>query len=653
MTQPPSRNNVPAPDAGALEQRLDEIRGLVRIPGLEEVTDLSRPESLVALSFNLANVLEKTQRQLIESNIQLISLREVAHNLLSIQTPDRAAETIALYLHKAFDYERVAVLLLERQRHRLSGRLVARETGRLRNDPMNLPLIGAGGALVESFLRGEPRLMNEPARTALFSDSLGDGFDPRRLNSCLVVPLRAGKARTPCFQQTGCGNTACPVFGRESGEACWLRPEVDCRHENRFGQEPRRATCLTCSVFPMLGVILVGRSDPAPALSASDLLLLDSVGGTMATIVENARLYAELRDEELFRNDILNSMGSGLVAVDLEGRAISLNVTAARMTGFDQAEVMGVVPPFFNTGDKGLEAALRGSLAGTPVLRRESRLLRRGGTIFPASVSTAPLRNAAGEVYGAIATFLDLTELKQMEERIHQLDRLAVLGRFTAGIAHEIRNPLTGISTGVQYLTKGMGREDPQFENVGFILNEIQRLNRIVEDLFRVTHPHPLMTTLEDLGRLVDRSLQSLGNLAEEGNIRVEREYAAGLPRVPFDADQMQQVAINLIKNAIEATPKGGAVRLVTSQRPGRRGEAGWAVFKVVDTGSGMNPEVQKKIFEPFFTRKKQGTGLGLYITHGIVERHGGHMRVESQEGAGSTFTVELPLQPILQGGAS
>ncbi len=590
-------------DAGtalsALEQRIEEIQALVRAPGLDRAPDPADSEGLAALCLTLADVLERTQRRLIESNIQLMSLREVSHHLLSVQTTEEAARMIALYLHKAFDYERVAVLLTDGDAPALSGWVAARDAEGSVTESVQLNVQRKKGVLADVFRRVEPRMVADPAADPPCAGKWTPAFDPARLNSFIAVPLKSA-----------------------------AHPGTS------------------------LGLIVTGRSNPNLPLASSDLVLLDSIGSTMATVVENARLYEEVKRSELFREDILNNLASGLVAIDLEGRAISMNETAARMTGFGATDVIGRRPPFLSENDKGIEAALRGSFAGTAVLRKETVITRSDGTVFPAGLSTSPLRNPEGKVYGAVATFLDLTDYKRMEERLAQLDRLAVLGRFTAGIAHEIRNPLTGISTGVQYLVKGMD-DGPNRDNAAFIMSEIKRLDRIVEDLFRVTHPHALMTTPEDLKQLLERSLQSLGSLPADRGITVTTEFAAELPRVPLDADQLQQVAINLIKNAVEATPRGGSVTIRTGRRPGRRGEEGWATFSVADTGSGMTPEVRRKIFEPFFTSKKEGTGLGLYISHGIVERHGGHLRVETRQGPGSTFTVELPLEPYPGGGPS
>ncbi|TPW12708.1 MAG: two-component system, NtrC family, sensor histidine kinase HydH, partial [bacterium] len=201
-------------------------------------------------------------------------------------------------------------------------------------------------------------------------------------------------------------------------------------------------------------------------------------------------------------------------------------------------------------------------------------------------------------------------------------------------------------------LTRGMDRAGADGDNIGFIQAEIKRLNQIIEDLFRVTHPRPLMTSPERPEQILERSLRCLGDLASNRSIEIIRKMPGSVPPVPVDADQIQQVMINLIKNAIEAMEPGGRLTLSTGTRPGRPGEEPWITMTVADTGAGMTPEVRKRLFEPFFTRKASGTGLGLYICHGIVERHGGLLRIDSVEGEGSSFTVELPRTPVSNGGA-
>jgi two-component system sensor histidine kinase AtoS len=281
--------------------------------------------------------------------------------------------------------------------------------------------------------------------------------------------------------------------------------------------------------------------------------------------------------------------------------------------------------------------------ARCPILRVERPVVRADGGAFPATCATSLLRNPSGTVYGAIVTFSDITEIKVMEQRIQALDRLAALGRFTAGIAHEIRNPLTGIGTGVQYLERHLRDDADQTENLTFIRDEISRLNRIVEDLFRVTHPHPLRKSPENPQALLERAVLALGDLPETKRVAIHLRIDPALEAVTVDPDQMQQVLLNLFKNAVEATPDGGTVDV--HAYPSGDEPRPHTVIQVIDSGPGIDPESLPKIFEPFYTKgKANGTGLGLYVSHGIVERHGGELHAANHNQGGAVLTLRLPL---------
>jgi signal transduction histidine kinase len=264
------------------------------------------------------------------------------------------------------------------------------------------------------------------------------------------------------------------------------------------------------------------------------------------------------------------------------------------------------------------------------------------------SLTTSLLRNERRQVYGAIATFVDLTPLKRAEERARAQDRLAALGRFTSSVAHEIRNPLTGIAAGVQYLERALAADDPQRDNLAFILSEIRRLDRIVQDLFDITHPRGLQHRTAPLEQTAERAMHSLAAVLSERGVTARLAVQPGTPAVPYDADAMQQVFINLVKNAAEASPRGAEVLVHIGAAPtraaGRQLDGPAVMARVQDRGPGIDPEHLKTIFEPFFTTKPGGTGLGLYICHDIVKRHGGALTVHCEAGRGSTFTLELPL---------
>jgi signal transduction histidine kinase len=207
---------------------------------------------------------------------------------------------------------------------------------------------------------------------------------------------------------------------------------------------------------------------------------------------------------------------------------------------------------------------------------------------------------------------------------------------------------------------RAMSSEDPQRENLDFIQSEIRRLDRILQDLFDITHPRGLRLEPAPIEQAVGRAIQVMQELAAGRGVALRQEVASRMPAVPHDSDQMEQVFINLVKNAIENSPAGGVVK-VSIERAGppratgrheRLRTLGPGVrVRVEDQGTGIAPENLKRVFEPFFTTKPKGSGLGLYISHDIVKRHGGAVTIQSEEGRGTTITVELPLEP--SGGTS
>jgi PAS domain S-box-containing protein len=318
-----------------------------------------------------------------------------------------------------------------------------------------------------------------------------------------------------------------------------------------------------------------------------------------------------------------------------------MNRTAQDLLGFDEATAVGLDAGTL-LGDDADEQIAHTLSTGRPAVGRELMLRTASGAPLPVRLTTSRLRDEQDHAYGVLATFLDLTPLRAAEERARQMDQLAALGRFTSSVAHEIRNPLTGIGMGVSRLAKALADRPAEAEDLEFVRNEIKRLDRIVQQLFDVTHPRKLDLAPRPLEDTVRRAERSLEALFEEKDLRVDCEVEPGLPPAPHDSDQMQQVFINLLKNAAEASPRGAHVRVKLA-----RGRSGGAVLaSVSDAGSGIDAKTRQTLFEPFFTTKPKGTGLGLYVTHEIVKRHGGTLAVESEPGHGATFTLELPLDP-------
>ena len=286
----------------------------------------------------------------------------------------------------------------------------------------------------------------------------------------------------------------------------------------------------------------------------------------------------------------------------------------------------------------------------------EAYMKQPDGLHIPIRMYVSRLMGNEGKKQGAIILFVDLSDIRNMEKQIRHLDTLAALGRFTSAVAHEIRNPLTGIAAGIQYLERKGGLTDDQRENISIILMEVDRLNRIITDLFKVAKPRDLLYQEVSVKGLIDRSYKSVMEILNNKRIEFETEIADNLPVIEVDHDQILQVFINLIKDAAEAVPDGGKV-MMTAAKMWRRGPGSHngegqnpGLFKSLTTGPGWTGRYQAR-FSSLFSRKVGGTGLGLFISHNIVQHHQGRIDVSSKPGNGTSFKVYLPLKHPVKGG--
>jgi PAS domain S-box-containing protein len=628
----------------SLLRRIDDVRGLSGRPDSGLALDPSDPDNVLATLGELVEELERSHRRLIETNVQLVSLREVASSMVSARDAAETTRTVTRYLSHAFGFPDVLLGLADRERRTLSGTWTSRRNGREQSVSFEVPLLGDGGALVRSFWLNRTLWQRDVRRhpLAILPDGhpLGDVLDG--VEAALCVPLQRSQTLVP-------GDDAHELCGARCilGDTANLVPPPGPAAERwAYEREERQAGCLACEQMPQLGVIGIASRRGERTIGNEDSMLLESIALSVAPVVENAKLAQDLRRSERFREHVLDSMASGLIVVDLQGRILTFNHTAEQLLGWTETALLQ--RPMGEVLGEEAERLVRGTLEqGRLALRQEVTLRTASGSRLPASLTTSLLRHEGRNVYGTIITFLDLTPLKRAEEQARRLDRLAALGRFTSSVAHEIRNPLTGIAAGVQYLSRALGGDGPQRENLQFIENEIRRLDRIVQDLFDVTHPRKLQARLLPLEETVARAQRCVEASCAEKGVTIESSVAPRTPPVPHDPDQMEQVFINLLKNAAEASPSGGAIRISVQQGPGTNGFSGPAVVaRIRDQGPGIQPEHLKTVFEPFFTTKQGGSGLGLYISHDIVKRHGGNLSVHNEPARGATFAVELPLAP-------
>lgn len=235
--------------------------------------------------------------------------------------------------------------------------------------------------------------------------------------------------------------------------------------------------------------------------------------------------------------------------------------------------------------------------------------------------------------------------LQQAEEAVRRSDRLAALGQLAAGLAHELRNPLGTIRASAEMLNRSVAAENEVAREVaGFIAEEVDRTNSLVTRFLDFVRPLELRPAAAELAQVLDRSVAMVEREALAREVTIYKNYSPDIPPFPLDAELMERVFYNLLANAAQATAPGGAVTVKT------RPVAGNAEISVIDRGSGIDPKLIDTIFNPFFTTKADGVGLGLAICSKIVDQHGGKIAVESEPGKGSVFHVYLPMQEALSG---
>jgi two-component system sensor histidine kinase PilS (NtrC family) len=280
-----------------------------------------------------------------------------------------------------------------------------------------------------------------------------------------------------------------------------------------------------------------------------------------------------------------------------------------------------------------LEAGPQGT-----VRRAEITALRPDGAVRNLGISAAPLADHAGRVTGRVIHFQDLTELRRMQLEVERAERLASIGRLAAGIAHEIRNPLASISGSMEMLKTTPGADADSRQLMDIAVREVDRLNRLITDLLDYARPHSEERRRLDLGEQVAEIVRAFEQERRE-KIRVK----AALPNnivVEAATGQLRQVLWNLIRNAADAMPQGGEIAIELST------DAKRAALTIRDQGAGIPRDRLERIFEPFYSTKTGGTGLGLATVARIVADHGGAIDVASEPEQGATFTVRLPLAP-------
>jgi two-component system nitrogen regulation sensor histidine kinase GlnL len=351
--------------------------------------------------------------------------------------------------------------------------------------------------------------------------------------------------------------------------------------------------------------------------------------------------------------DILTGIVDGVVVTDAANLVLIWNRAAEEMTGIAADDAIGKNMKSVLSDNQAVVSLIEKTLeSGRSYSDYEAELSAKNGSSLPVGLVTSVLMDDEGAPLGVILTIRDQAGVRDLKERMRRSDRLATLGMIAAGIAHEVKNPLVGIRGAAQLMQSELRSRPGKglSEYLEVILKEADRLNNVLEGILDFTRLKPREMKGYNIHSILDRVLLLNEENARQSNVVLSRQYDPSLPDIIGNQDQLVQVFLNIIKNAVEAMPSGGRLTVITRmsdqftsvQADGKKHRL--MVVKVIDTGPGIKQDHLKDIFTPFFTTKDRGVGLGLALSYQIVQEHLGTIRVESQGNEGTTFSVYLPL---------
>jgi two-component system NtrC family sensor kinase len=373
-----------------------------------------------------------------------------------------------------------------------------------------------------------------------------------------------------------------------------------------------------------------------------------------------AGLEEKLRRSNAFLRNLILSALDGVIAADKTGKILIFNDAAAEISGYSVDEALNrldIRDIYPGEDARQVMEKLRSEDhgGGGKLKSYQVNLLGKNGDTIPISLNAAIIYEDRREV-ATIGFFRDLRETLRMKEALEktqiqllQSEKMASLGKLAAGVAHQLNNPLGGITLFTKLVMEEYEIEDKAREDLQRILKDAERCRDTVKELLEFARQTRQEMRPHDVNQALSRTLFLLENQAIFQNIEIEKDLAPALPSVPADIQQLNHMFMNIILNAVEAMEGRGSLRLRTALSR----ERNQVIIEISDTGPGIPEDVVPRIFEPFFTTKEEGkgTGLGLSLVYGIVEDHGGHITAESKVGEGTTFIIELPLTQEEMGG--
>ncbi len=400
----------------------------------------------------------------------------------------------------------------------------------------------------------------------------------------------------------------------------------------------------------LAGIMLLGPRSSGRIYGAAEQNALQVLCGQLAVAIDNAQLFTEVQNARIYNETLLQNLTTGVIATDIDQRVSVFNKEAGQITGIQPTNILD---QSINHLPDPVRDALHETLR-TGAGQDSEHTLETGAESIAVRMSTSIFHGQNREILGALMVLTDITALKRLELQIRRSDRLASLGTLSAGMAHEIKNPLVSIKTFAQLLPERYNDSEFRETFSNLIGHEIDRIDSLVNQLLRFARPAKPLLQPAHVHAILEKSLLLVGHRLYQKDVKLTRSFEANVDTIRADSDQLEQVFLNFFINAMDAMKDGGELSIGTEIQAGdewrstalhSHGEAHDLLrITIRDSGEGIRAEDLAHVFDPFFTTKDYGTGLGLSVVHGIIQEHGGQIEVESILKKGTAFHILLPL---------
>ncbi|MFH1624988.1 MAG: ATP-binding protein [Pseudomonadota bacterium] len=359
----------------------------------------------------------------------------------------------------------------------------------------------------------------------------------------------------------------------------------------------------------------------------------------------------DMKRQESYLEILVSSSIDAFIATDMKGIVTLFSKGAENILGCKSEEVLGTpISNYYVMGRDEAKKIMKILYAEGRLQNYETEMIVKDGKKVTMNLSVSLLRNSKGELIGTLGVGKDFTELKRIERQLQQSEKLATVGELAAGIAHEVGTPLNVILGTAEYLMMEVTEDDPKIEDLKVIISQAEHITKLIHQLLNFSRYNQPEFKSIDINSLIRDVLKLTDHQISKERIKVATDLQSEIPAIIGDDNQLQQVFINIIVNALHAMPQGGALTISTRLDKSRFSSSNgnrFVAISISDTGLGIPAKHIQKIFDPFFTTKDidKGTGLGLTVSHRIVEDHGGTIDVQSKVNEGTCLTVRLPIQ--------